>query len=102
MNFEMPSCGGCRTCEMMCSFHHREVFAPELSSIRIIDREGSPGFRVQIMELNGGQRIACDGCRGTAVPLCLQYCKSSDDLEKILAVFAGDVSVPAGGDESHR
>lgn len=84
--FEMPSCGGCRTCELACSFHHREVFRPSLSSLKVLDKEG-PGYRVSLVEKKYGERIACDGCKGLDVPACLEVCKEIDDLGKILLQF---------------
>jgi Fe-S-cluster-containing dehydrogenase component len=87
--FDMLSCGGCRTCEMACSFHHRGEFIPSLSSIKVLDKENEPGFFVLFMKDNEGQSIACDGCRKLDIPLCMQYCKESEDLEKILREFLG-------------
>ena len=87
MIFDMPSCGGCRTCEMACSFHHRGEFIPSLSSIKILDKGNEAGFHVLLVEKGDGRNLACDGCREFDVPLCMQYCKESEDLEKILREF---------------
>ena len=87
MIFEMPSCGGCRTCEMACSFKHTEEFSPEISSIKILDKENEPGFLVSLVEENDGLNIACDGCKELGVPLCMQYCPESEDLRRILKEF---------------
>ncbi len=83
----MTSCGGCRTCEMACSFHHKGEFIPSLSSIKILNKENEAGFRVLFVEKGDGGNLACDGCRELDVPLCMQYCKESEDLEKILREF---------------
>ena len=85
--FGMPSCGGCRTCEMACSFHHTGEFAPALSSLVVLDKEDGPGCEVLLTKENDGQRIDCDGCEGLEIPLCMEYCRESDDLWKILQEF---------------
>jgi Fe-S-cluster-containing dehydrogenase component len=88
--FDMPSCGGCRTCEMACSFHHKEEFNPAISSIRIVNQEGEVPFRVWLArdgEMLNPDEIPCDGCKGIAEPLCLQFCRKKEDLKKILDEF---------------
>ena len=87
MIFDMPSCGGCRTCEMACSFHHKKEFIPSLSSIKVLNKENEPGFLVSLIKETDGQSIACDGCMELDIPLCMQYCKERNDLEKILKEF---------------
>lgn len=87
MIFDMPSCGGCRTCELACSFHHRSEFAPSHSSLKILEKTDGPGYRVLIKERADEDGPACDGCRGLDVPLCMDYCKEADDLYRILQTF---------------
>ena len=87
MIFDMPTCGGCRTCEMACSFKHEEEFAPSISSIKIIDKKEGPGFLVLLLEATGKDGIACDACKEFAVPMCMQFCRKSDDLKRILEEF---------------
>ena len=60
-------CYGCRTCELACSFHHKRVFAPELSSIRITksNRTGIIRWRMD---------SSCDLCLEEDQPLCVKYC----------------------------
>jgi len=87
MFFEMASCGGCRTCEMACSFHHTEAFSPDRSSIKIFEKAGSQGFSVCLVEKGAPEGVACDGCSNLDVPLCVQYCKRSEDLLDILKEF---------------
>ena len=89
MIFDMPTCGGCRTCEMACSFKHEEAFVPSISSMKIIDKKEGPGFLVLLLEETGADGIACDGCKEFAVPMCMQYCRKSEDLKKILEGFTG-------------
>ncbi|MFH1090159.1 MAG: hypothetical protein V1742_01185 [Pseudomonadota bacterium] len=88
MIYEMPSCGGCRTCEMACSFHHLGKFNPSVSSIKIIDKEDTSGYVVMILEQSERRGLACDGCPGLAEPLCLEYCREKDELESILKQLA--------------
>ena len=87
MIFEMPTCGGCRTCEMACSFKHKGEFIPSVSSIKILDKENGPGYRVELLEKEQGQNLACDGCKELEYPLCLDYCQKTDELETILKSF---------------
>jgi carbon-monoxide dehydrogenase iron sulfur subunit len=89
MKFDMPTCGGCRTCEMACSFKHRGAFVPSVSSIKILDKENEPGFIVLLAERADETTIACDGCKDFEVPFCIQFCKKGEDLEKILKEFWG-------------
>jgi Fe-S-cluster-containing hydrogenase component 2 len=89
MIFDMPTCGGCRTCEMACSFKHREEFIPSISSIKILDKKDGTGFLVFLAEGPQGQEIPCDGCKEFAVPMCMQYCPKSEDLKEILDAFMG-------------
>ncbi len=88
--FDMPSCGGCRTCEMACSFHHKDEFNPAIASIKIVNEEGEVPFRVWLAregEMLEPDEIPCDGCKGIEEPLCLQFCRKKEDLKKILDDF---------------
>jgi Fe-S-cluster-containing hydrogenase component 2 len=82
--FDMPTCGGCRTCEMACAFHHLGEFNPDVASLQILDKEDGPGYSVWLASENDDRRIACDLCKDLDVPLCVEYCKEYDDLFKIL------------------
>lgn len=93
IKYDMPSCGGCRSCELACSFRHREEFIPVVSSLKIIDKENEPGFLVSLVGENEGVRIACDGCKDLDIPLCIQYCEKREDLEEILKDFMGKVEL---------
>lgn len=84
MRFDMRSCGGCRTCEIACSFHHGEEFNPAISSIEILDKVNEPGFFVVLVEENDGQNLACDFCKNEEIPLCVQYCKEKEELTKMI------------------
>ena len=88
MLFEMPSCGGCKTCELACSFHHTGEFSPKFSSLKIVENEHGPGYCVSLTFKSFGESVACDGCEDCEVPLCMDYCKEIDDLREILNDFA--------------
>ena len=87
MQFQMPSCGGCRTCEIACSFHHRGEFVPSVSSLKILENKDEPGYSVLIVEETDGQSLVCDGCKDQELPLCIEYCRESEDLKKIIDEF---------------
>lgn len=89
MKYQMSSCGGCRTCEIACSFHHRGEFIPSISSLKILDNTDEPGYSVLIAEDQDGQNLACDGCKDLDVPLCVEYCREGEDLKEILDRFLG-------------
>lgn len=84
MIFDMPSCGGCKTCELGCSFHHEKVFNPEISSLKILEKDDRRGYKVEILEERQGNRYACDGCKELKVPLCVQYCKEEETLKQFI------------------
>lgn len=92
MKFDMPSCGGCRTCEIACSFHHTGEFVPAVSSLKILEKGEGPGYLVMLKPEGDAEGYACDGCEGLDVPLCVEYCKEVDDLYKILREFAAEKS----------
>jgi len=83
----MPSCGGCRTCEMACSYHHTGEFNPARSSFIIVEKEDEAGYVLQLLEQATGGAIACDGCQGLDEPLCLQYCREHEELLPIMTQF---------------
>ncbi len=87
MIFDMPTCGACRTCEMACSYHHRGIFNPSMSSIKIKDKEMGKGFSVEIVGIGDETRIACDGCDGRDGPLCLVFCEEKEELEKMIKEY---------------
>ena len=72
---------------MACSFHHTREFAPAVSSLVVLDKEDGHGCEVLLVDESHGQRLACDGCEGLDIPLCMEYCKESDDLGKILQEY---------------
>ena len=87
MKFDMPTCGGCSTCELACAFHHTGEFNPGVSSLKVIAKEEGSGFEIQLSEENDEKHLACDCCKNLDVPLCMEYCKEIDDLGKIIQEF---------------
>ncbi|MBA7711814.1 hypothetical protein ES703_120780 [subsurface metagenome] len=87
MIFETKTCGGCRSCEMACSHHHKAVFQPSISSIQILDRTKELGFALSLSGQSEDGRIACDRCQGLDEPLCVKYCNYPDELKEILKKF---------------
>jgi Fe-S-cluster-containing hydrogenase component 2 len=87
MKFDMPTCGGCRTCELVCSYHHLGAFVPAASSMKILEKKEGSGYLVSLKEEADTSGPACDGCEGLDVPWCLEYCREMDDLYKILQEF---------------
>jgi Fe-S-cluster-containing hydrogenase component 2 len=87
MIFEMASCGGCKTCEIACSFKHTGEFKPTVSSIKILDKEDGLGFCVCLIDGGTEKDNVCDGCKDLDEPICLQYCEKSEDLKEILEKF---------------
>jgi Fe-S-cluster-containing hydrogenase component 2 len=84
MKFDMPECGGCRTCEIACSYHHTGGFAPSVSSIKILDKEDGAGYHVLFIEQEGQTGKACDLCPGLDVPCCVEFCESDEELRRML------------------
>lgn len=81
MVFEMEDCGGCRTCELACGYHHTGVFNPSKSSLRVINRsDDKPGFLIYIQLDNEDNIIGCDGCNDLKQPMCIKYCHKDDVL----------------------
>ncbi len=102
MEFDMPSCGGCRTCELACSFHHRGEFIPSASSLKVLEKKEGRGYTVFLKEEADGNGPACDGCDGLEIPLCVEYCREIDDLFKILQEFDAKRPKKAGAEAGDR
>lgn len=62
------SCTACRTCQLMCSFHHVGRFQPEEASITI-QRNNRTGNLVWTLD------SSCDLCAGESGLLCIAYCQ---------------------------
>lgn len=92
MLLDMENCGGCRTCEIACSFHHTGEFKPSISSIKILDKKTGDGYYIFLAESDQGEVKACDGCQNLKEPMCLEPCREREELEKIIREFLGIVS----------
>ena len=97
VTFEAAGCGGCRTCEIACSYHHKKVFSPSLSSIEVTDRLEEPGFTVSFHLASTNSHLACDGCKGEDEPLCLKYCSVSM-RERLKAILQGELPEKLAGE----
>jgi Fe-S-cluster-containing dehydrogenase component len=87
MRFEMPDCGGCRTCELACGYHHTADFNPNYSSLHVIDRsDGKPGYYIEINLIDQDDSLGCDGCVELDTPLCVSYCHRDVDLREFIRV----------------
>lgn len=87
MIYEFPDCGGCRTCELACSFHFSEVFNQKNSSIKIVENKEKNGFSIVFLEKKDGSLNQCDGCPNEDIPLCVQYCVKSETLKELINKF---------------
>jgi Fe-S-cluster-containing hydrogenase component 2 len=61
------ACYGCRTCELVCSFHHRGYFSPKGGSIKVL-KDNRTG------EIRWFLNSSCDFCKEENQPLCVRYC----------------------------
>ena len=91
--FETETCTGCKTCEIACSFHHRQVFSSGISSIEIVPREEALAFAVGIYKTGKEGHLACDGCKEEETPLCIKYCPSiaQAELSNLIQKFKEDL-----------
>ncbi len=83
----MPTCGGCRTCELACPYHHTGEFTPAVSSLKVVEKKDSPGYFLLLKEERDPEGFACDRCEDLDIPLRVEYCREVDDLYKILQEF---------------
>jgi len=90
MKYEMLSCGACRTCEIACSFHHTGKYSPSLSSIRIHEKDHGEGNVVELIEIDEGLLMACDGCTNREEPYCMEVCPEKDFLWDLIQRFLQD------------
>jgi len=71
---DAEACCGCRICELVCSFHHKGVFSPDLSSIKVSrnNRTAEVGLSID---------STCDLCKGHS--LCVEYCLYEGALKEV-------------------
>jgi len=89
MVFDTECCTGCRTCEMACSYHHKGIFCPNLSSIEIIDKPKELYFGITFHMYPDNGHLACDGCEGLEEPMCIKYCNAlaRNELKEIISTL---------------
>jgi Fe-S-cluster-containing hydrogenase component 2 len=61
-------CTGCRSCEVICSFHHTGGFNPFKSSIQVRAINVNEGYDIIVLP-------TCDACFSEEIPLCVEYCE---------------------------
>jgi len=64
---DIDLCYGCKTCQLVCSFHHTGTFWPDRSSISVFRNPQNGIVKWSIDS-------TCDGCKGENEPLCVKYC----------------------------
>lgn len=79
-------CTGCRTCEVICTFHHTGGMGTGASSLHISksNHTAEIGWRVD---------STCDGCAGEDEALCVKYCQlGAARLDGSAAPFGGSAA----------
>ena len=74
---EEDKCTGCRACEIACSYHHRKVFNPRISSIEISKHGKEEIISITVhrgLPSEGNGHLSCNQCVGENEPLCVKYC----------------------------
>lgn len=86
VTLQVDTCGGCRSCELACSFHHTKLFQRSLSSMTVTSIPGKLDHAITFYRESAGGRIACDMCKGLETPLCVLFCSEGfrEELKKIL------------------
>lgn len=79
MHFEFDNCGGCKTCEIACSFKCYGFFDHHRSLMQVVESDGK--FGVCFVE---DQDIRCNGCMDLEMPMCVRYCHEPDRLLEII------------------
>ena len=64
---DADKCTGCRSCEIICSYHHNKVFNRRMSSIEAI-RDGGR-FQIVVHKTSVNTRFPCDLCMD-----CVKQC----------------------------
>lgn len=79
-------CTGCRSCELACSYHHRQVFMPCIASIHVQQRNAGGLYDIRLVKYEQAQdgHLACDCAKGKE--FCVNYCPlvARDELKALL------------------
>ena len=67
-------CTGCRTCELVCSFHFTGAFGRKAGAIEVRRDEAEGKFEPIIYKEPTNLRKACDLCAGEETYLCVKFC----------------------------
>jgi len=67
-------CTGCRTCELVCTFHFTGTFGRKAGAIEVHRNEEEGEFLPVIHKNRMHLRKACDLCADEKTPLCVKYC----------------------------
>lgn len=97
MFFEFQDCGGCKTCEIACSFLKSGEFNHSVAAIEVVAREGDRGYDVRFFTESPDGRYACDGCPGREEPMCVQYCRKYEDLMEIIGRLRENLAEKGAG-----
>ena len=87
MLFEFKNCGGCKTCEIACSYRFSGAFNHHMSAVKVVEKRGQAGFAVDINDEQGAVRFACDGCADLEAPMCAEYCHDPEEFVKLIGEF---------------
>ena len=81
---DTKTCTGCRSCELMCSYHHRKVFAPSVASIcvRRNQTEGKIDLQLYLCDQDGHLRCDCEPGKEFCLRLCPEIAR--DELKALL------------------
>ena len=79
MEFEIINCGGCRTCELACSFHLSSEFGYQNSALKVVQKDNGDGYMILIIT-DLSEPVHCDTCLGLDEPVCVQFCHHKDIL----------------------
>lgn len=97
MIFEMPSCTGCKTCEMACSLQHFGEFNPERATIRVQEKGDRAVYLLSFSDEGDGQRAFCIGCFA-----CVEICPVGEDLERLIRLQLDNRKSPETETENEK
>jgi len=90
--YNMFSCGGCRTCEMACSYRENKTFSFDGSCIRILEADQGKGYSVSFIHPKGYEENPCLLCLNEQKePLCIQFCNEPQELADILKEYVKEI-----------